>query len=439
MGLGCGLYAQTPVKRIRQKVVDSLSNTPDFVCSESIERTERAPGKAPVNLPAVQVAAGVINAKEMYAWPAREEDQLRLRAILSLFAKGGSGSFALYSRALFLTTNASYYGMVSESKEGASRARTDFSMPQTASTYSLNVGGSPVTLGYTGSIWLEPTTLEILRLALLADDPPAGSDIKSVSQSFEFSPVKFGPNTVRLPAEMEFNLQERSGREQRLVTRFSDCRQYGSKRSDLFVESAFGPPAEVDTSKPAAAPAKPNVVPAAVPAPRVEGPLLPAKLELQTVLAEAIDERNTVQGTKLSFVVTRDVKEKGKLIVPKGASIEGRVTRILRQAYPIEISEGLKAYYLVGIRLDTVTAGSNHFQVLANLENLGPWPDARTNSIFFVPFSHDPNRWGTYDEWRTVFIVPKADLGESFLGVVGEFLRLHGHFVMYWTTLEPPA
>ena len=62
----------------------------------------------------------------------------------------------------------------------------------------------------------------------------------------------------------------------------------------------------------------------------------------------------------------------------------------------------------------------------------------RTNSIYFVPYSDDPNRWGTYDDFRTVFSVPKPDPGESFLGVVGEFLRLHGDFVMYWTTVEPP-
>jgi len=440
IALGYGLFAQTPVRRIRTKVVDSLSNTPDFVCSESIERTERTGRAAPVTLPAVLLEAGVINAKELYAWPASEDDRLRLREVLAVFAKGGSGSFALYSRAVFLTTNASYYGVVNESKGGISLSRTDFAMPQATSTYSLIVGGGLVTLGYTGSIWLEPATFEMVRLALRADDPPPGSDIKSVSQSFEFGRTRFPPNTVVLPVNMEFDVQERSGREQRLVGHFNDCRQYVSRRGDLFVETALGPPAEVALLKPAmpASPAKGIVVPAAVPVVRVEGPLLPAKLDLQTVLTEAIDERTTVQGTRLSFTVTRDVKEKGKVIVPKGAAIQGRVTRIIRQAYPIEISEGLKAYYLVGIRLDTVTAGRDNFQLVANLENLGPWPDAMTNSIYFVPYSHDPNRWGTYDEWRTVFIVPKPDPGESFLGVIGEFLRLPGHFVMYWSTAEPP-
>ncbi len=173
------------------------------------------------------------------------------------------------------------------------------------------------------------------------------------------------------------------------------------------------------------------------PGARPEGPFLPAKLELQTKLNEAIDERTTVQGTKLSFSVTREVKQKGNVIVPKGAAIQGLVTRIIRQVFAI--SQGSKAYYLVGIRLNTVTAGSGQFQVVANLESLaGAGRMAMTNSLYFVPYSSDPDRWGTWDSWRAIFFVPKPDHGESFLGVVDESLRLPVHLGMYWRTAEPP-
>lgn len=437
IALACGLFAESPERRIRQKVIDSLGNTPDFICSETIESTERLGRVAAVTLPAIRVTAGVINGKELYALPANEEDRLRLRQVMAVFAKGGTGSFALYSRAVFLTTDATFYGIVNESKDGSSLSRTDFAMPQDGSTYAPNVGGKPVRLGYTGSIWMEPATLEMVRLALRADDPPAGSDIESVSQSFAFGHTRFPPNTVLMPVSMEFDLQERSGAQRLLTAHFSDCRQYVSKRGDQFVEAAPGPPIEL-----AASPAREALGPAVAAGARPEGPFLPAKLDLQTKLNEAIDERTTVQGTRLSFTVTRDVKEKGNVIVPKGAAIHGLVTRIIRQVYPTEISQGLKGYYLVGIRLDTMTAGSGQFQLVANLESLGARPDASriaiTNSIYFIPYSHDPDRWGTYDLWRTVFVVPKPDSGESFLGVIGEFLRLPGHFVMYWTTVEPP-
>jgi len=436
IALACGLFAETPVRRIRQKVIDSLGNTPDFICSEIIEGTERFGRAETVTLPAIRVTAGVINGQELYVLPANEDDQLRLRQVLAVFAKGGTGSFALYSRAVFLTTDASFSGIVNESKDGISLSHTDFAMPQDG-TYALNVGGKRVRFGYTGSIWMEPATFEMVRLALRADDPPAGSDIKSVSQSFVFGHTRFSPHTVLMPVSMEFDLQERSGAQRLLTAHFSDCHQYVSKRGDQFVEAAPGPPIE-----PAASPPGEVLAPGVTAGARPEGPFLPAKLELQTQLSEAIDERTTVQGTRLSLTVTRDVKEKGNVIVPKGAAIQGVVTRIIRQVYPVEISSGLKAYYLVGIRLDTVNAESGQFQLVGNLESLGPRPGASrmaiNNSIYFIPYSSDPDRWGTYDSWRTVFVVPKPDRGESFLGVVGESLRLPGHFVMYWTTVEPP-
>jgi hypothetical protein len=402
-------------------------------------------------LPAIRVTAGVINGKELYALPANEDDRSRLRQVMAVFAKGGTGSFALYSRAVFLTTDASFYGMVNESKDGISLSRTGFAMAQDGSTYALNVGGERVRLGYTGSIWMEPATFEMVRLALRADDPPAGSDIKSVSQSFVFGHTRFPAHTVLMPVSMEFDLQERSGDQRLLTAHFSDCRQYVSKRGDQFVEAAPGPPIEMAASpagEVAPAVVAPAVVAPAVVAPTVvapavnagarpEGPFLPAKLELQTQLSEAIDERTTVQGTRLSLTVTRDVKQKGNVMVPKGAAIRGVVTRIIRQVFAI--SQDWKAYYLVGIRLDTVTAGAGQFQLVANLESLASAGRmVATNSIYFVPYSSDPDRWGTWDSWRPIFVVPKPDRGESFLGVVDESLRLPGHLAMSWRTVEPP-
>jgi hypothetical protein len=280
---------------------------------------------------------------------------------------------------------------------------------------------------------MEPATFEMVRLTLRAEDPPAGSNIKSVSQSFVFGHTRFPPHTVLMPVGMELDLEERSGDQRHLTAHFSDCRQYVSKPGDQFVEAVPEPPVDRPAS-PAGEVRAPAVAAAGA---RPAGPFLPAKLELQTKLNEAIDERTTVGGTRLSFTVMRDVKQKGNVIVPKDAVIHGQVTRIIRQVFAI--SQGVKAYYLVGIRLDTVTAGSGQLQLVANLESVaGAGRMAMTNSIYFVPYSSDPDRWGTWDSWRATFAIPKSDRSESFLGVVDESLRVPGDLSMYWMTVEPP-
>ena len=128
--------------------------------------------------------------------------------------------------------------------------------------------------------------------------------------------------------------------------------------------------------------------------------------------------------------------------MPKGAVITGHISRILQQEYVLYAK---KRYYLVGLTLDTSIAGDAQVRVLANLESLGPPYNFINSSRYlpapsygFIPFSDDPNKWGTWDDQRTLFNIPTPDRGESFLGIVNEFLRLPDHLKMYWRTLEPP-
>jgi hypothetical protein len=422
--LACGVFAQAPVHKIRQKMTTSLRNTPDFVCSESIETTERVGSNPPVKLMPLRVYGGVINGKELYVAPATDDEKIRLGLVLAVYGKSGTGNFALYSRDLFFTSEGSFYTLPDEVKEGRRFSHLDFALPREVSTYSINKQGHSTTLPYSGSIWIEPGSLDVARLLLKADDIPGELGIKAVTQSFEFARTKIAGNSVLLPTIMELTLQETSGRETRVNSSFSDCRQYVAKRGDSFVESAPRPAVVASQPVAASTPARAD-------------PLLPEKLVLETILAEAIDERSMMQGSKLSFVVTRDVRRKGKVIVPKGATGAGHVTRILRQTYPID--NGYKGYYLVGVQLDSVTIGDQRFQVWGNLESLGPPPPPPLDSVGFVPYSQDPNRWGTFDEMKTLFVVPPAESGESFLGIVGEFLRLPKRLVMYWSTLELPG
>lgn len=439
-------WAQTPIGRIRQRMTSSLGNTPDFVCSISIERTARTGTSAPERLLPVRFDTGVLNGRELCTLPATEEEKTRFREVLAVYDKAGTGNFALYSRAVFLTAGATFYDAPDETKDSQRLLRVDFTMPPDVSTYALNKAGKPVRLGYSGSIWTDPGSLDVVRLALKADNIPSDLGVKAVTQIFEFNHAKMAGNTVEVPAAMELTLEEQSGRETRLTGQFSDCHQYLAKRGDIFVESAtgtLGAPIS-GTVSPTEAMAKGSPrerLAKAPPAPAPAGPLFPGKFALETILVEAIDERTTTQGSKLSFTLLKDVKKHGNTIVPKGATLTGHITRIIQQEY--SWISNLKRYYLVGLQLDSIVAGDQRFQVRANLESLGPpynfptYPYPPYPSYGFVPFSHDPNKWGTFDESRTLFTIPEPDSGESFLGVVNEFLRLPDHLKMYWSTLGP--
>jgi hypothetical protein len=419
-------------------MADTLNGTPDFICSVSIDRTERTGNAAPAPLSPLQVNAGIINGKELYVLPSSDTDQALLRRVLAVYKRAGTGTFAMYARAVFLTTEATFYIVPEETKDGRTLSRLDFAMPREVSHYSLTSAGHHVDLGYSGSIWTDPRNQEVTRVLLQADDIPQDLGIKAVTQTVDYGRIAILGIPVLLPLATDLTLRELSGRELRITGRFNDCHQFSYKRGEQFVEN--GLEGSVSVSAPSPAPSSPvAAAPAPVSRPLVSQvlpsivELLPVKTYFEMMLEDPVDERSTIEGTKLSFTVSRDIKKGGKVVVPIGAKATGHVTRILRQTYPFET--GQKGYYLVGIQLETIDVGDRRFRMWANLERAGP-PAAQ---ISFVPLSVDPNRFGQFDDRQTLFIVPAAEHGESFLGIVSEFLRLGGHWKTYWTIVKPPA
>jgi hypothetical protein len=358
-----------------------------------------------------------------------------LRQILSVYSRAGTGSFALFERAVFLTSAATFYDGPEESKDGRTLSRLDFAMPREVSHYAPINAGQPVELGYSGSIWTDPHNLEVARVLVQADGIPPDLSIKTMTQTLDYGHGTILGLSALLPTATDLTLQEQSGRELRITGRFGDCRQYTPKRGEQFVENApsapvMAPPKTQTAVSAAAAPAMP-LTPRVRALPSIEE-LLPAKTPFEMILLDPIDERTTTAGSKLSFTVSAEVKKGGEVILPKGTPATGHVTRIIRQTYiPFNSQKG---YYVVGLKPDTIEVGGRRFQLWANLERVGP-PAAQ---ICFVPLSHSPEKWGAYDEFYTLFMIPNAESGESFLGVVAEFLRL-GSWRTYWTVAKAPS
>jgi hypothetical protein len=404
---------------------DALNTTPDFVCTVSIDGTERMGRGVPDAFPPLRVNAGVINGKELYTVPSADADQALLKKVLALYAKAGTGSFALYARAVFLTAAATFYDAPDETQDGRRLLRLDFAVPLEVSKYTLSQGGPPVTIGYTGSLRIDPASLDVVRLTLEADRIPTESGIKAVSQTLDYARTSLTGSTVLLPTLTNLTLQEQSGREVRLTGRFSDCRRYTAKGGEIFAAgetAAAVPAAAAVVSKPAV-----NLAELSLAAPA--GERLPAGIQFETILDDRIDERVTMDGSKLSFRLSQDIKKGGKVMVPKHAVIEGHVTRIIRQTFALYNT--VKGYYVVGVKLDSVEVGDKRFQVWANLETIGP----PASTIGFLPYSHDPDRWGSYDDIKLQFVTPPHGPGESFLGILSEYLRLSNHIRMTWITV----
>jgi hypothetical protein len=156
----------------------------------------------------------------------------------------------------------------------------------------------------------------------------------------------------------------------------------------------------------------------------------PANTDLDLLLVTPIDERATPVDQEIAFKVARELKKDGDVIAPKGADVTARVMQMQKQSSYIRNVK--RTYYIVGLKLISIDLGKGPMPVTGGLETVGP----TSINDYFVPLSHGPDKWGPFEEYRFQFKVPNPTPGESFLGVVREYLRVPKGLRMVFRTPE---
>jgi hypothetical protein len=126
-----------------------------------------------------------------------------------------------------------------------------------------------------------------------------------------------------VPERGELVLTKSKGEMNRNIIRFSNCRQYQAESSISFEAPAESAPA--------------GVVP-------VRETVLPPGLLLAVVLDTGIDPASASVGDEIRAHVGDELRDRGELILPKDATIRGRIRRLERRG-------GAKPFILVAIEL----------------------------------------------------------------------------------------
>ena len=308
----------------KHKIQQVLSQVPNYTCLEDIQRSvqkRRANAFSPLDAMLLEVST--VADKELMAWPGarRFED-----VDLSSFASGGmlgSGVFASLARSVFLhdTTSIAYHGR--EELAGRPAARFDFRVPAESSGYQIRTNASSAKVGIAGSFWIDPASLELVRLEVRADDIPAALGIQRTATVIDYAPMRISDSDILLPQTARVLLTLPTGEVYRNDIQFSHCHAYMAESSIRF-------------DMPDAAASQP-----VQPQRRVD---LPADLKVSIELETAIDSATAHVGDPLRGHVARDVSRKGNTIIPKGAIATGRIRRIERTPGPgadltVEIAE----------------------------------------------------------------------------------------------------
>jgi hypothetical protein len=331
--------------RIRQRMAENLARLPNYTCRETIERTAAAAGSHHFTLiDRLRLEVAYVSGRELYAWPgAAKFDDRPIEEIVGDAAAIGSGSFAMHARVVFTTNAPQFTYDGEEQREGRRIVRFRFQVSLEKSRYAIQTGTKPVTVPYRGYFEADAATFAPLTLEVEGVDLPAGLKLRSASEIMRYGQARIGDTDFLLPIGSELVMIAATGHESRNRTSFEQCRQYAGESTVRFDvvdgDSAAGP---------SAAPID-----------------VPTGVSLEAMLRDRIAYATAARGDPVYAVVSGDVKRGGHVIVPKGAVVVGRITRVM--SYSVRSS----VYFTIGVRFHAIEFGARSGEFSAVVDSAG--------------------------------------------------------------------
>jgi hypothetical protein len=314
---------------IHDHMVDQLRRQPNYTCVETVERSARSAAKKSFQLKdTLRMEVALVDSQEMFAWPGAKKFEATDLSDMVKEGAIGNGNFASFARAIFQTSSAVFNYKGAE----GTLVRYDYHVSLLGSGYTIRIGGKHAIVAYRGSIFADPKTLDVHRIDVIAENIPPELGLEAADTHMAYARVKIGEADFLLPAESELTMVDLDGQEHRNHVRLTSCREFTGESVLTFDDA----PADS-----AAATAK------------VEEISLPADLVLDLRLDREIDTDIAAVGDQLRARLGGDVKQKGRVLIAKGATVTGRITRLQKHTDYTELglefgeaeSEGVRAHF----------------------------------------------------------------------------------------------
>jgi hypothetical protein len=386
--------------RIRARALENLDGLPNYTCLETIERSVRKSSSRRFELQdLLRLEVAYVDRKELFAWPGSVKfDDRDITEMVGQTGAIGNGSFALHVSGLFRTSSAAFRHVGRVSRNGRDAIRFDYTVPRLTSGYRMRVRPAEAFVGYEGSFWVDPVSLDLLELTLVVNDIPPSLPIRGSTQTLIYQRARIGAEDFLLAKSADLSIVDSYGNESRNRTLFSNCRQYAIESVIRFEDvpedpkTAYQPPQRV---------------------------ILPRDVEVAMWLQTPIIGGVSAMGDELRAVLASDVKFKKQVLIPKGAAAKGRIVKMQRLQF-----NGF-VYWQVGFRFDRIESGNRYVELEATL---------------------DPSLSGALPVMRSqardqMFLAGGRDnAGDPRIGILyirGDQGRVAASTRLYWRTLTP--
>jgi hypothetical protein len=398
--------AQALFNHVRQKVVASVKNSPRYTCVETVEREtfvprlkNRAACWNPENganlvldtRDRLRLDVGVSSGREIYSWHG--EKQFHDTGLDDLVGYGpiGSGMFSSFLAAIFGTARGHYLFTGTVNQDGYRRAEFKFTMPKQVSDYEVHSGRMHLITGYSGGFSVNWSSGDLLSLRTVTDQLPRETDLCSIEIRTNYRQVELGGSEFLLPGDVVTTMFQRDGGQQETRTKYEDCRTFSGEATLHFDDSAS------------------SSDPQATQGLRMED--LPRGLLLRVRLTSNIDAKSSWVGDPVEGTLDQPLRRNKQVIAPKGARVEGRITRLLAVELPAPSLE-------VGIEWRRIIAGPVTYRVSARLMQEMGLSKPRGSRVRFSYFEDRDDRLSNY------------------IVVTGKDLSLDRRFIANWRSVR---
>ncbi len=336
--------------RIKAHMRHEIVQIPNFTCVENLERYHKDAGSKSTMRPldTLQLEVAHIGGRELFSWLGdrnfKEEDPAK-------FVGGGmigNGVFVAHVRSVFVDDNGVFQYRGQVDLNGRRSACYSFQISLRMSAFEITLNGATGTVGTKGMFWVDPQSLDLIRLEIHADEIPPTLPLVDAITTIDYARMRIGTADVLMPQTGDMRLIEFSGEENRDVIEFTHCRSFNTESSISFT-GVDSPPAVASSAE--HAPTQPGVQ-----------ETVPGGLLVSLVLNTPLTDQAAV-GQVIEAKVSGNVQYKGQILIPDGSVVRGRVRRLERNSEP-------ESYFIVALEFNEIQAGASLLPFYADLQNI---------------------------------------------------------------------
>ncbi|MGA8597249.1 MAG: hypothetical protein WB676_21240 [Bryobacteraceae bacterium] len=344
---------QDQLLTIRRNVMATISRLPKYLCTETVDRSTFLP-KAPVTNAScsdlerrrkkpnwkvhesqsdrLRLDVAVSRSEgEMYSWVG--ENRFHDRSLADLVGGGvtSTGAFSAQLVAIFGSNAATFTYNGKTELDGRPLIEFGFRVPRDKSAFIVKNKKYSAIVPYSGVFLADPKTLDLVRLVVDAERLPQQLRACDDTTTLDYSRVWLNNAQFLLPQNVLMRITGDNGSEYENRTVFSACHEFLGESKLSFNTPVYS---QVKAGER-----------------RAPQPLtLPAGLRFTLALTRPIETETAAAGDTITAkLATPLAEEHNHVLVPKGATVTGRIVKMERLYGASSL--------IVGIRLETIERG----------------------------------------------------------------------------------